>query len=42
MIELSLDPEFENLYYMPEKEINFEVQDKDLTPPSIVNVKQLS
>ena len=32
-IKFSLQPEFENLYYMPEDEINFEVQDLDNTPP---------
>lgn len=42
LIELSLDPEFEELYYMPEDTINFEVEDKDLTPPNIVTTKQVS
>ena len=42
LIELSLEPEFEKLYYMPEKIINFEIQDRDLVPPSIVTTKQLT
>jgi hypothetical protein len=42
IIELSLDQQFENLYYMPEKRINFEIQDRDFTPPTIVATKQIS
>lgn len=42
LIDLSLDSEFEKIYYMPEKTINFEVEDRDLTPPSIASFKQQS
>ena len=39
LIELQLQPEFSDIYYLPTESINFEVEDVDSTAPNIVEYK---
>jgi len=38
MIEFYLDPTYKNLYYIETNELNFEVLEKDVDPPEIIQI----
>jgi hypothetical protein len=42
LIELQLQPEFRDIYYLPTPEINFEIEDIDSVPPTIEEYKVLA
>ena len=42
LIDLQLQPEFRDIYYLPTPEINFEIEDVDKKPPSIVEYNLIS